>query len=216
MANMNFYINYVDGTVSRTTTPSDYILLDLNYDYLIWTQGDLVVKDLMTHIPTSSELNAAAVIIDPTLTVTVPLCLLYDYSHSIGGYYTHKVIKDDLTNFDNLRYVFCFYFDGATATEPQLEAWDSSSHDSAYRNVLGLGVANNSFVKGKCTTTLSPGVGWAGTPLAGTSNVLLLNDGNGALGGAINLYANLKIVIPAAYATPAAETFVLTVRYTYA
>lgn len=212
---MNFYINYVDGTVSRTTTPSNYILLDLIHDYLIWTQGDSVVKDLMTHTPTSSELNAAAVIIDPTLAVTVPLCLLYDYSHSIGGYYTHKVIKDDLTNFDNLKYVFCFYFDGATATEPQLEAWDTNSHVTAYKNVLGLGTANNSFVKGKCTTTLSPGVSWPGTPLAGASNVLLLNDGSGPLSGDRNLYCNLKIVIPGAYATPAAETFVICVRYTY-
>jgi len=65
-----------------------------------------------------------------------------------------------------------------------------------------------------------PGAGWSGSALAG-ANILQLNNGNGALAELASgetsqeLYANLKMVIPAAYATPAAETFVLTVRYTW-
>jgi hypothetical protein len=209
---MTFFINYVDATVAYVTTPADYIQLDLVNDYLIWTAGDATVKDLMTHEPTADELNAAASIIDELAALEVALCLLMDYSHNVGGaYYTHKVIGMN----ENKRYVFAFRFDAATATEPQLEAWDDSDHDSTDNNVLGDGTPANTMVKGVCTTNALPGAGWVGSPLAGSANVLLLNAGGGALSVAKDLYANLKIRIPAAYATPAAETFCLTVRHTY-
>jgi hypothetical protein len=213
MTNLDFLINYVNPDVNYVTTPADYISVDFVNDYLIWTKGDAVVKDLMTHEPTSSELNAAATIIDESLDVIVALCLLMDYSHDVGGaYYTHKVLGMG----ENKQYVYCFSFDDDTATEPQLEAWDSALHTTILKNVLGLGTAIDSMVKAVCTTNTLPGSDWAGAPLAGASNVLLLNDGNGALGSADDLYANLKIKIPAAYATPAVETFILTCRYTYA
>lgn len=202
-------VNYVDADVAYGTTPADYIALDLTNDYLIWSK---TLADLMTHEPTASELNAAAEIIDPASDVTVAKCLLMDYSHDVGGaYYTHLIKGMS----ENKKYVFCFSFDAATATEPQLECWDTSGHTTNNKNVLGAGTAANSMVKGVCTTTSLPGVGWAGAALAGASNVLLLNDGNGAIAVASDLYANLKIKIPAAYSTPAAETFVFTVRYTY-
>jgi hypothetical protein len=205
-------VNIVDAAVAYVTTPADYIEMDLVNDYLIWTKGDATVKDLMTHEPTPAELNAAAELIDPSVATTVTKCLLMDYSHNVGGaYYTHLVKGMS----ENKKFVFAFDFDGATATEPQLEVWDTSAHSTAVKNVLGLGTAINSMLKGVCTTTTLPGAGWAGAPLAGASNVLLLNDGLGALLVASTLYSNLKIVIPAAYSTPAAETFVLTVRFTY-
>ena len=212
MTNLSILVNYVDSDVNYETTPADYIALDLTNDYLIWTEGDATVKDLMTHAPTPEELNAAATKIDPDNPVTVAKCLLMDYSHDVGGaYYTH-LVKGMA---ENKRYVYCFSFDGATASEPQLEAWDNSSHNTTNNHVLGNGTPANSFVKGVCTTASLPGAGWAGAALAGVSNILQLNNGNGALVGAGDLYANLKIKIPAAYATPAAETFVLTVRYTW-
>lgn len=205
-------LNYVDGDVAFGITPADYIAMDLTNDYLIWTKGDATVKDLMTAEPTSAQLNAAAELIDPLLDVKVSKCLLMDYSHNVGGaYYTHLVKGMG----ENKRYVFAFDFDDETATEPQLEAWDTSAHSTALLNALGAGTALNSMVKGVCTTVALPGVDWAGSPLAGASNVLLLNAGSGAITGATVLYANLKIVIPAAYATPAAENFVLTCRFTY-
>lgn len=209
MTSMDFLVNYVDADVNYATTPADYISLDLVHDYLIWSK---TLADLMTHEPTASELNSAAEIIDPALAVTVTKCLLMDYSHDVGGpYYTHDVIGMGL----NKKFVYCFSFDGATATEPQLEAWDTSAHTTILKHVLGAGTPANSMMKGVCTTTTLPGVGWAGTALAGAANVLLLNDGAGALLVAGDLYANLKIVIPAAYSTPAAETFCLTIRFTY-
>lgn len=215
---MNFLANYVDSDVAYVTTPADYILMDLTNDYLIWTEEDDVVKDLMTHEPTTGELNAAAVIIDDAAAVTIPHCLLMDYSHNVGGsYYTHEILGIA----GNHRYVFCFSFDGATASEPRLEAWDTSAHTTIAKNVLGATVAASSMVKGVCTTTTAlPGASWVGTTLAGASNYLLLNAGRGALatpgtGLTTELYANLKIVIPMAFATPAAETFVFTTRYTW-
>jgi hypothetical protein len=210
--NMIFAVNYVDAAVTYGTTPADYIPVDFTNDYLIWTNGNAVVGDLMTHQPISSELIAASPIIDAINPVTVAKCLLMDYSHNIGGsYYTHLVKGMG----ENKQYVFCFNFDGATATEPQLEAWDDDSHTTIATNVLGAGVALNSMVKAVCTTYNPPGASWVGAPITGSSNVLLLNAGNGALLGASDLYANIKIVIPANYSTPAAETFILTVRLTY-
>jgi hypothetical protein len=204
--------NYVNPDNTYVTNPTNYLTMDLINDYLIWTAGDTVVKDLMTHEPTPEELNAAASIIDTDDDVMAALCLLMDYSHDVGGaYYTHKVLGMG----ENKRYVFCFDFDGATATEPQLEAWDNSGHSSYLNHVLGNNTPLNSMVKAICTTIAAPGASWVGTPIAGGSNVILLNAGAGALGVAGQLYANIKIVIPADYSTPAAETFVLTVRYTW-
>lgn len=216
--NLNVIVNYVDADVNYETTPADYISMDLVNDYFIWTEGDATVKDLMTHEPTPSELNASASNIDPINPKTVDKCLLMDYSADVGGaYYTHLVIGMSL----NKRYVFGFSFDAETASEPQLEAWDTSSHDNTDNHVLGNGTPANSFIKVVCTTDALPGSSWAGIALAGASNVLQLNNGNGALGalpsGYSNqeLYANIKIVIPGGYTTPTAETFVLTVRYTW-
>jgi len=212
--------NLVDADVNYETTPADYIALDLTNDYLIWTEGDATVKDLMTAEPSSGELNAAASQIDPSADKTVDKCLVMDYSHDWGGaYYTHKVIGMG----ENKRYVFAFSFDGATASEPQLEAWDDSGHDSTDNHCLGNGTPADSMVKAVCTTASLPGASWAGTAIAGSGagRYIQLNNGNGALGAlgsgetSQELYANIKIVIPTAYATPAIETFVLTTRYTW-
>lgn len=210
--NLEVGINYVNADHNYDEYPSDFIILDFDNDYLIWSE---TLDDLMTHEPTADELNNAAAIIEESVDVTVAKCLLMDYSHNVGGsYYTHLVKGMG----ENKRYVFCFSFDGSTNTEPQLEAWDDDGHDSIDAKVLGTGVPNNSMVKAICTTLNPPGV-WAGSPIAG-ANILLLNGGNGALttpgsGLKNNLYANIKIVIPAAFEIPGAETFILTVRYTW-
>ena len=214
MTNLDIMVNYVDADVNYETTPADYITMDLDNDYLICTEGDATVKDLMLAKPTSDQLNAAATLIDPDAIKTVALCLLMDDS-GFGGYYTREVKGMS----ENKRYVFGFSFDEATASEPVLEAWDDSDHDSTDNNVLGAGTPASSMVKAVCTTNALPGASWVGTAIAG-ANTLQLNAGNGAIsdpgsGLTTELYANIKITIPAAYATPAVETFVLTCRYTY-
>lgn len=207
---LTFSVNYIDADVNYATTPADYIDVDLTNDYLIWTAGSSEVTDLMTNEPTQDQLNAAATIISDTVPVTIALCLLMDYSHNVGGsYYTHKVIGMG----ENKRYVFAFRFDNVTATIPRLEAWDDSDHDSSGNHCLGNGTPASSFVKAVKTTDALPGTDWAGTPIAGASNYVELDSA--ALTGAKELYANIKLVIPAGYSTPAQETFVLTTRYTY-
>lgn len=209
---LSFLVQHVDADVDYATTPGDYVPVALGQDSLLWTSGSSVVIDHQLTVPTSSELDAAATIIDPSVDVTVPLCLLYDYSGDFGGaYYTHKVIGMG----ENKRFVFCFDFDSSTASEPQLETWDDTTHTTYDKNVLGAGTPANSFVKGVCTTASLPGASWTGAPLAGGSNVLLLNAGAGAIGAAVQLYCNLKIVLPNGYATPASESFILSVRYTF-
>ena len=210
MTTMKFLINQVNAAVAYVTTPADYLEVDLvaGLDSLIWTTGDATVKNHMTDNPTPGELNAAATLIDDSLAVTVPLCLYNDYD-GVSGFYTHTVIGMGVAG----RYVFCFSFDGATATIPRLEAWDTSAHATIVKNVLGLGTPANSFVKAVKTTSGTPGAGWVGTAIAGAANYVELDDA--VLSGAKDLYANIKTVIPMAYATPSAETFVLTIRYTY-
>jgi len=214
MTNLDIMVNYVDADVNYETTPADYITMDLDNDYLIWTEGDATVKDLMLAKPTSDQLNAAATLIDPDAIKTVNLCLLMDDS-GFGGYYTREVKGMS----ENKRYVFGFSFDEATASEPVLEAWDDSDHDSTDNNVLGAGTPASSMVKAVCTTNALPGASWVGTAIAG-ANTLQLNAGNGAIsdpgsGLTTELYANIKITIPASFATPAVETFCLTCRYTW-
>ena len=215
-------VNIVNGNVSFETTPANYIELELDEgsgikDYLIWTEGDDQISDLMTHKPLTSELNNDATQIDPDSVKQVAKCFLMDDS-GLGGYYTRLVKGMGL----NQRYVFCFSFDGDTASEPQLEAWDDSDHDSYANHVLGNDTPANSMVKAICTTASLPGDSWGGTAIAGSgaSRVVKLNPGVGAVildSGDVSkeLYANIKIVIPAGYETPAVETFVLTTRFTW-
>jgi len=207
MTLMDFLINYVDADVAFATTPADYIELDLTNDYLIWSA---TLPDGMTHEPESDELNENATIISDSAAVTIAKCLLMDYSHDVGGaIYTHLVKGMG----ENKQYVYCFSFDNITAMIPRLEAWDDDNHNSSDKHVLGEGTPANSFVKAVKTTQALPGASWAGTAIAGVANYVELDTA--ALSGAKDLYANIKIVIPSAYDTPAVETFILTTRFTY-
>jgi hypothetical protein len=218
ITNLTLKVNKTDATIPYSATPSDYIDVDLLNDYLIWTNGSAVVIDGMTHEPSQTELTNASPVISPSVDVTVALCLLMDYSHP-GGIYTKQIQGMGA----NARYVFAFSFDGATATEPQLEAWDDDTMTTINKNVLGAGTPANSMVKAVCTTVALPGTNWVGVAIAGSGStrVVPLNAGLGALpvlgSGEVSqeLYANIKIVIPANYSTPAIETFSLVVRYSW-
>lgn len=114
----------------------------------------------------------------------------------------------------NTRYVFAIYFDGATATVPYLEAWDTSAHSTTTDDFLGGGTPANSTLKGITTTNAVPGSAtWAGTALAGTGSRLTLDSG--ALSGAKNLYFNIKQVIPDTFTAQTDSSIVLTLRFTY-
>lgn len=186
-----------------------WIEIDLALDKLIWSEGSAAVIDDADE-PTSDELNEAAMLIEAGSDNPANYCFLYDASQL-----KLKLIDNAAGNGLDKQYAFGFEFDGATASEPTLEAWDTNAHATNNLHCLGNGTGANSFFKAVATKTASPGVDWAGTPISGASNKLNLNEGSGALGGADRLYANIKVVVPAAYGTAAAETPVLTVRYTW-
>ena len=171
-------------------------------------------------------MNEHGVIIDDGGDKKVPECLVFDYTGDFGGSGMYTRLIDGIGEEDGKRFVFDFYFDGATAKEPQLEAWDDDTHTTITKRVLGgdgIGgeSAEDSMVYGFATTFTTPSKDWEGQAIAGgeSNRVLLLNDGEGAVDPESaeegHLYCNLKIVIPEAYDTPAIESFILTVRYTW-
>jgi hypothetical protein len=176
---------------SYAVAPSNYVTLDTANDYFIFSQGSSVVADGQT-IPSQDDLNRAGVVVSAISATIVPKYILADISVALL-----KEIKLAGNNVN--RYVFCASFDGATASEPILEAWDDNNMATYLFTCLGARTPNNSWFKAICTTHAAPSVGWAGTPLAGAgaSNSVLLNGGLGALAVATDLYFNLKIIVPA-------------------
>ncbi|HUV84071.1 MAG TPA: hypothetical protein VMV86_00085 [Methanosarcinales archaeon] len=210
VTNLNIHANVTANIIARATAPADYIQLDLANDKLIWSAGSTAVID-GADTPTSNELDEAATIIT-TSPVEIAYLFLLDFSD------TGVELKEiDNAGSGNFQHVLNLSFDGATTTEPTLEAWDDNTHSSANLNVLGSGTPANSMIKAVLTTAGVPGAGWLGTPIAGAAlpNVLQLNAGAGALVGATEIYINLKVDVPANHPNPFSETPVLTCRYTY-
>jgi hypothetical protein len=204
----------INNTVNDTTVVNvgtDWLTVDPNYDVFIFSGGSVLGGGVSNGdvIPSEALLNRYAVQLDPINPVNVPKYFLADYSLNLL-----KEIK--LAGNQNKRYVFAAQFDGATATEPQLEAWDTASMDTIVSPALGAGTPASSWYKAISTNLSLPGVNWVGTSLAGSgvSNILLMNDGAGALAVASTLYFNFKIVIPGGYLTPVVATPVLSIVYT--
>lgn len=206
MTSMDLYINHSSNDLAYGSTT--FIAVDPNYDTLIFSQGSAPAGGVSDGdvIPSETLLNRYAVQLDAVNPVNVPKYFLSDYSSGI--------LRDIfLAGNQNKRYVFDAHFDGVTASEPQLEAWDDSSMSSALIPALGGGTPSLSWYKAVSTKSGLPGVNWTGTQLAGASNVLLLNGGAGALTGAAHLYFNFKIVIPGGYTTPGLHTPMLVITY---
>jgi hypothetical protein len=206
MTDLNLLINHT----STDSAGATFIQVDPTYDYFIFSQGSIGGGGVSDGdaLPTTTLLNRYAVQLDAVNPVTVPKYFLADASDGL--------LKEVyLAGNQNKRYVFAASFTGATATEPQLEAWDNSSMDSYAIPALGTGIPNSSWYKAITTTLGLPGANWVGTPLAGAggSNILLLNNGSGALTGATILYFNFKIVIPGGYTTPGVHTPILAIVY---
>jgi len=210
VVNCVIFVNHTSDDNTRITDPTDFIQVDLSNDKLIFSAGSATVADGQ-NTPTNAELNAAATII-AAAEVEIAHTFLLDVS-DVG----QELKELFMANSGDHRYVFCLAFDGATATEPTLEAWDDDTHLTANLNVVGLGTPANSMIKAVLTTGGTPGVSWVGTTIAGGSlpNILQLNGGGGALVGATDVYFNLHIDVPALYASPFVEAPNLSVRYTY-
>lgn len=200
--------------VNHTTTDHIYgisgedLYIDVALaDTLIFSNGSDDVKD-GENIPTPQELNIAAVPLSAIADVYVPKYFLADVSVNT----LYEIMN---AGRQNKQYVFCCSFDGATASEPVLQAWDDDNLTSTLSVALGGGVASQSWYKAICTTNALPGVNWNGTPLAGNSSSysVLLNAGAGALSVAKDLYFNFHVKIPAGTSTPGISQPVLAIVY---
>jgi len=208
MSTAKLHINHSSTDSPFGTTGVDWVEVNSVNDTFIFSDIGVGVAD-GEDTPTDVELNRAAVQLSATLDVEPEAYFLLDYSED-------ELKEIFMSGNQNKRYVFCVELDGATATEPQVEAWDNSSQNSYANPCLGSGVPAASWYRAVATKSALPGVDWVGIPLGGNgaSNIVLLNEGNGALLVADNLYFNFKITIPAGYIIPAIHTPVFVVAFT--
>ena len=208
--NLDVHVNTTAVDSDRVAQPGNYVQMDLANDKLIWSAGSSEVID-GADTPTGGELDDAATVIQAT-DVEIDKLFLLDFSDS--GVELKEI---DLAGSTDTQFVINLSFDNATTTEPTLEAFDDNTHSSANNSVLGSGTPADSMLKAVLTTAGSPGAAWVGTPIAGSilPNILELNAGGGSLGGATEIYVNLKVLIPGNFATPFSEAPILTIRYTF-
>lgn len=208
MANLTIAVNNDTQDQPYETSGVDWIDVDVDNDYLIFSSGSDTVKDGEA-IPSESDLNQAGTLTSEISTTTVSKYFLADASDV-------KIYEIFNAGNQNKRYVFAFSFDGATASEPVLELWDDEDMDTVNLYSLGEGTPTDSWWKGIVTTDGLPGADWAGSALAGasTGHFLELNNGNGVLSGAKVLYCNLKIIIPANPTQSGLEQPAIVVKWT--
>jgi hypothetical protein len=186
---------------------SNWVVLDLVNDALLFLDDQQIDGDAISGtkypliIPVSSSIEA------PKTFVKDNSAAIYDQvplaGTTAGG-----------QSGGNTRYVFAIYFDGATAGIPYLEAWDSNAHSTSVSVFLGAGTAGNSTLRAIATTNAVPGSAtWAGTPLAGSASRIELDTT--ALGGAKNLYFNIKQIIASTFSAFSSSDLVLALRFLY-
>ena len=203
---LKIHINHSTSDLPIGTSGVDWIEIDTTNDEIIFTDGNDTVKD-EGGIPTDTQLNSAAPVLDST-EQTIAMYLLSDFSAS-------KLKEIHNMGAGNKRYVVAFEFDGSTVSEPVLELWDDTDLDSVDSVPLGSGTPSSSWFRGITTTAALPGAAWTGSRLAGSSdgNYLWLNDESGALSVADVLYCQLKLVIPATQADAGSTNPVIAVKY---
>ena len=186
---------------------SNWVVIDLTNDVIMFLDDQQTDGDARTG-------TKYPLIIPDAGTLEAPKTFVDDYSASIFDQVPLAGTTDGEQSGGNTRYVFAIYFDGATAGIPTLEAWDSSSHATATDAFLGGGTPANSTLKAITTTNAVPGSAtWSGTPLSGTDSRIALDTA--ALGGAKNLYFNIKQVIPYTFTAQQDSNIVLTLRFLY-
>lgn len=184
----------------------DWTQVSLANDTLIFTGGSDVIADGQP-IPSASELTQAGILLDGTEKIISKYLLADISANQLKEIY-------NMGN-KNKQYVLAFDFDGPTASEPVLEAWDNNDMASIDNVCLGGGSPSSSWLRCVVTTNSSPGDDWTGVRMAGASDghFLWLNNQDGALSQAKTLYCNLKLIVPAAQVVGLAETPILTLKY---
>lgn len=203
---LKIYANVESSDFPLGNSSAQFEEIDTSNDTLIFSAGNSVVADQQP-IPSDSQLTTAGILLTG-IEQTVPHYFLADNSAGI--------LKEifNMGN-QNKRYTLCFSFSAETASEPTLHAFDDDTLTTVDDTCLGAGTPSSSWFRGITTTSGLPGADWVGSRLAGDSDnhYLNLNDGNGPLIGADDLYCNLKIVIPAIQTAGGAEMPVLCVKY---
>ncbi|MFA5478142.1 MAG: hypothetical protein WC271_15735 [Bacteroidales bacterium] len=186
---------------------SSWVVVDLVNDILAFLDTQQVDGDADTVGPYPVIIPAAG-------SIEAPKTFLIDDSESVYDQIPLAGSDQGGQTGGNTRYVFAIYFDGATAGIPYLEAWDDNTHATIASTFLGAGTPANSTLKAIATTDAAPGAtSWAGTPLAGTSSRVSLAAA--ALGGAQNVYFNIRQVIASTFVPLTKTDGVLTLRYLY-
>lgn len=187
------------GVIWTTISPAN--------DKLIFSSGSDTVTDGQP-IPSSFQLSQAGVVLNG-FDVVIPHYFLADLSANL-------LRECTLMGNADKRYVLAFDFDGATTSEPVLEMWDNTLMNSVNATTLGAGTPSSSWFRGITTTDGSPGAGWSGNRLAGSTNgnFLWLNNQNGALSVAKVLYCNLYAVVPSIQVAGGGENPIIVVKYT--
>jgi len=200
-------------TANDTTDAGNFVTMDLTNDKFIWSDGSAAVID-GGDTPTDAELNEAAPLVPSGAVYEIPKLFLLDYSATGQELKQMDNAGSDQGGGGDYRYVLRFEFSDATATEPTLEAWDNSDHDSYADEVLGVTGTVDSYIKVVRTTDGAPGASWAGTQICGGSNKSNMNGSAGAFVAAATVYYNIKVVLPDS-CDPFANTPVITVRFTW-
>lgn len=204
--------NTGNATGGAGASSSNWVVIDLNNDALLFlddqqTDGDPIAGTVYPIIiPEAGNLEA-------------PKTFIKDNSAGIYDQVPLAGTTNGEQSGGNTRYVFAIYFDGATASIPYLEAWDSILHTTYFSTFLGgngidTPTPANSTILAIATTDAVPGSAtWAGTPLAGTASRIGLDDA--PLGGAMNVYFNIKHVIPSTFVPLTSANLVLFLRFLY-
>jgi hypothetical protein len=208
---LEIYANTGESDIELSDSGAEFTLIDPDNDFIIFSGGSDVVDDGES-IPSQSDLIQGGIIRDPADPVIVDRYFLADIS-------ADEIKEIHLMGNQNTRYVLAFSFDGETASEPVLEAYDDNTLLTVDSVVLGSGTPTNSMFRAKQTTSALPGANWVtdgGTVrLAGSSDghFVLLNNNDGALVEAGVLYANLALIIPVTQTTGFSSNPVLCVKW---
>jgi hypothetical protein len=199
--------NSGNATGGAGGSSSNWVVIDLVNDALLFLDDQQIDGD-------SSSGTKYPVIIPESSSIEAPKTFVKDNSAAIYDQVPLAGTTAGAQSGGDKRYVFAIYFDGATASIPYLEAWDSNAHATAVNNFLGGGTPANSTIRAIATTGAAPGSAtWSGTPLAGVSSRVSLDTA--LLSAAKNLYFNIKQLIPSTQTAGIDSTNVLSLRFTY-
>lgn len=205
---LTIYVNTDTQDFPLGTSGVEFTEFSQENDRLIFSGGSTEVDD-GEDLPTDSELISAGVQITGSQII-------------VDRYFLEDISDTELKEIFNMgnqdkRYTLAFEFDAETASEPVLEVYDDDNLNTITSTFLGGGTPSSSFLRGITTTSGSPGSNWisGATRMAGSGsgNFLYLNDQNGALTGASNLYCNLAVVVPASQTAGLSAEPVLVVKW---